>query len=188
MPGMNGKRLRRSVPARFVVPHVKTYIVEQQMLTGAIPGDYDHASPKQFNETGDPSVWGHHAQDNRIRFAVALNVLAAEAGINEDTLRKYTQGDRKWISFDKADRLFAAMNMTHLWWEWPLVVFYLTVDLSGDPELRSNNTESSRSKCRRGHEHTPENTVFLKNGKTRCRKCNNALSMTSYRRRAVVTA
>lgn len=37
--------------------------------------------------------------------------------------------------------------------------------------------------CKHGHEFTPDNTMTLKNGKRRCRTCNNATSAQGYHRR-----
>lgn len=40
-----------------------------------------------------------------------------------------------------------------------------------------------RTKCSKGHEFTPENTILLRSGKRRCRACNNATSAAGYHRR-----
>lgn len=92
------------IPTKLVVPIIKDYLAEQEFT------------------------------QNRGQLPPAA-ALAEKAGVKSDTLSwRILNGRMKTLSFDTADRLLCAMGLFHLWWEWPLIVFYYAVDLSEKEE------------------------------------------------------
>lgn len=60
----------------------------------------------------------------------AIDALAFRSGVKRDTLQKFLSGRTRTIKFSDADKIISkGMDSPGLWWEWPLLPLYLTVDL-----------------------------------------------------------
>jgi hypothetical protein len=56
-----------------------------------------------------------------------LKILAEEAGVKEDTLRKFLSGCNNSIDLYALDRILCAMGRHFLWWQEPLADYYFEV-------------------------------------------------------------
>lgn len=74
----------------------------------------------------------------------ALRIVAAEACIKHDSLWRFMAGRTNSLDFYSFDRILAAMDATSLWYEWPLLPFYLAADLTVPPP---NVKVCSRLEC-----------------------------------------
>lgn len=131
--------------------------------------------------------------------------VSVSAGLDEYTIYDYLtrDGKRTHIRFSTADNIITCgLKLPELWWEWPLLVFYLAVDLrvEGDPSLRRERTEQMRAwrerqreaqeTCENGHRKDGDWYILVRGNKKRCRECNRESSARAYaaRRQRTVAA
>lgn len=140
-----------TIPAAPIIRIVQRYVKEYQAAIGAGPGEKDSVTTGTTAFYNDPYE-GLHVDD--FFFASAKEVLADEAGIRVDTVRKYVRGETRWIRFEIADALLAAMGLTHLW--------------HADDELRElyyGANVSGEDICGRGHRNPSRDNT------NHCREC-----------------
>jgi hypothetical protein len=68
------------------------------------------------------------------------------------------------------------VNPQHLW-------LGTTKDNIRDCVAKGRSKEQKKTHCPRGHEYTPENTVYIHNGARNCRKCRREASRAVWERR-----
>lgn len=181
---------RGRVPARILVEALESYIAQSDrdahndLLVIAEKSGVSYFTLETFIEHPDRSA--------SVEFDVADNVLCA--------CRLY-----EWWRGRYAD-YYAAVNLNmrqcahpdcSVWFDIP------ATDKGGRKEYCSTACANSGKrgnrrikhfkgramksehspKCRNGHDRTPDNTMYLKSGKIRCRICNNARSNAGYHRK-----
>jgi hypothetical protein len=87
---------------------------------------------------------GRTSNENRLPAYSALRIIAAEAEMKPDSLWRFMIGRSSSLDFYTFDRILCAMDSTSLWYEWPLLVFYLAADLTVPP---SNVKICARLEC-----------------------------------------
>jgi hypothetical protein len=90
--------IRESIPASVVLPIIRRYLEEYET----------------------------HSKNNN-RGKGAISILAKDAGLGVSTFMSMLTR-RKTLSFDSVDRILCGMDQPWQWYEWPLMVFYLSAE------------------------------------------------------------
>lgn len=99
-----------------------------------VPADIVVPVLQRVLDTYETRGWSHDDQGNPPLPALAASrVIAERAGMLPDTLVKILMGRSETMSFYDVDRLLCALDAPMLWYEWPLLPFYLAADLSVPP-------------------------------------------------------
>jgi hypothetical protein len=91
--------IRESIPTSVVLPIIHRYL-------------------EGYGETG---------MGSNNRGTGAISILAKNAGIGVSTFMSMLTR-RETLSFDNVDRILCAMDQPWQWYEWPLLVFYLSAE------------------------------------------------------------